>query len=307
MVSKDKIEGYMRFLGFQGCISNDNGKIWCFWKNICHTIVSTNDEQHITIKIEEGSSNITTVITAVYAKCTSRERKDLWSSLENDNNGINGPWCIGGDFNIFLEPDVKLGGNPHKMSKSLDFMNCMDNCGMTDIGFSGAKFTWCSDHRPLLMKCFDKTNNHIKYFRFLNFWTKQDDFLNIVKEGWDTHISGNNIWRLQAKLKLLSRKLSQWSRESIGDIQSNIIKWEEKIQSLEEMGIINNTEADKSKTNKAHAEYIRWIDMQEFLNTQKANIKWFGDGDRNTSYFHSLLREKRRKLQLDRIKNHKGK
>nr|XP_016459576.1 PREDICTED: uncharacterized protein LOC107783119 [Nicotiana tabacum] len=73
------------------------------------------------------------------------------------------------------------------------------------------------------------------------------------------------------------------------------------------MDIINNTEADRSETNKAHAEYIRWLDMQESLNTQKANIKWFGDGDRNTSYFHSLLREKRRRLQLDRIKNHKGK
>lgn len=44
MVDKNKVEGYRKFLGFQNCISNDNGKVWCFWKNISNVIVTFNDE-----------------------------------------------------------------------------------------------------------------------------------------------------------------------------------------------------------------------------------------------------------------------
>lgn len=240
--------------GFQECISNDNGKIWCLWKTIGPVSIITNDYQQITIKLEDTLYNSFTFISAIYSKCTLVERQDLWNSLESTSMGINDPWCIGGDFNVIYDPGAKIGGKPHKMYKSIDFLNCMDNCGVTDIGFSGPKFTWCnnrrpsqriwkrldrvfindkwanffqnttinhlartgSDHRPLLMKCFNTNQNFIKYFRFLNIWTKQDGFLNIVKETWDTQITGNNMWRLQSKLKLLSRKLSQRSRNTVG-------------------------------------------------------------------------------------------
>lgn len=46
--------------------------------------------------------------------------------------------------------------------------------------------------------------------------------------------------------------------------------------------------------------------MQNSLTRQKTNVKWFEEGDCNTNYFHSMLREKRRKLQLNTIKNHNG-
>lgn len=73
------------------------------------------------------------------------------------------------------------------------------------------------------------------------------------------------MWRLQSKLKLPIRSLFQWSREDISDIHEQTLKWEEKIQSLEELEITNNTEAAREETNKAHTEYIRWLNMQDFL------------------------------------------
>ncbi|XP_070054624.1 uncharacterized protein [Nicotiana tomentosiformis] len=85
------------------------------------------------------------------------------------------------------------------------------------------------------------------------------------------------MWKLHTKLKLLTKRLSQWSRETIRNIHEQVINWEEKVQRLEELEIANNTEAERTETNKAHAEYI------------------------------SKIVEKRRRLHLDRIKNHKGK
>lgn len=48
-------------------------------------------------------------ITAIYVKCKSKDRRDLWHSLEQDNMVIDIPWCIGGDFNIIMDPNEKLG------------------------------------------------------------------------------------------------------------------------------------------------------------------------------------------------------
>ncbi|XP_060202972.1 uncharacterized protein LOC132631414 [Lycium barbarum] len=47
--------------------------------------------------------------------------------------------------------------------------------------------------------------------------------------------------------------------------------------------------------------------MQEALLKQKAQIKWFEEGDSNTRYFHNVIKDRRRRLQLHRIKNSKGK
>lgn len=113
------------------------------------------------------------------------------------------------------------------------------------------------------MKAFDQAGKHTSYFKFLNFLTKQEDFYNIAKEVWSTNIDGNNIWRLQSKLKLLSRRLSQWSRQEVGDIHKQVLKWEEKVQCLKEIELTNNSEYDREETNKAHAEYMRWLHMQD--------------------------------------------
>ncbi|XP_019244344.1 PREDICTED: uncharacterized protein LOC109224213 [Nicotiana attenuata] len=258
--------------------------------------------------------------TAVYAKCTSAERKNLWYSLEKDNLSIDGPWCIGGDFNVIIDPDEKLGGNPHRVHRSLDLSNCMNNYAVTDLGYTGPKFTWCnnwrlskrvckrldrifvndswiqkfqhstvkhlvrtgSDHRPLFMKCFNTNHTHIIYFRFLDFWVSQKDFMDIVKEVWNVNITGNSMWILQSKLNNLSNMLSKWSRQEIGDINDQESRWEDKIQLLENIDIDINSEDSRADVNKAHAEYIKWLSMQESLLKQKTQTKWFQDGDSNT-------------------------
>ncbi|XP_016485954.1 uncharacterized protein LOC107806332 [Nicotiana tabacum] len=214
------------------------------------TIILSNHDQQLTIKLHYGAANSDLYITAVYAKCTPKERRELWNSLELTNLHVNGPWCIGGDFNVILDSDKKKGGRPHRMNKSLEFSNCMDNCGMMDLGFVGPKYTWCnnwdprrriwkrldrvfinddwsrifqnnivnhlarigSDHRPILIQCKDSNQEGPKYFKFLNFWTNQPTFLQVVEEVWRNHVNGNPLWRLHQKLKMLSRRLTQWSR-----------------------------------------------------------------------------------------------
>lgn len=140
----------------------------------------------------------------------------------------------------------------------------------------------------------------------LDFWTRQPSFHHIVKEVWDTQIHGNPMWRLQQKLKSLSRKLTIWSREDIGNVYDKVAKWKLEAQIVEEVDIMQNTDQSREDNNKCHVEYVRWLSMQESLLNQKSQIKWFEEGDCNTKYFHSVIRERRRKLQIHRIKNDKA-
>lgn len=41
-----------------------------------------------------------------------------------------------------------------------------------------------SDHNLLLMSCYNQNDDTIKYFRFLNFWSSEPDYLTIVKNAW---------------------------------------------------------------------------------------------------------------------------
>lgn len=144
-----------------------------------------------------------------------------------------------------MDSTEKVGGKPHRAYNSLDFIRTMEVGALVDIGCSGPRLTWCnnrrprkriwkrldrifindnwaqmynhnmvkhltrtgSDHRPLLLKCYNDQNHHIKYFRFLNFWVKQPDFMEVVQQVWNTTIEGNHMWKLQSKLKLLRKKV----------------------------------------------------------------------------------------------------
>lgn len=75
--------------------------------------------------------------------------------------------------------------------------------------------------------------------------------------------------------------------------------------SLEKLEILHNNVQCKEDLNRGQAEYIKWMGIQENLLKQKAKTKWFEESDCNTKYFHSLIGERRRKLQLHRIKDHR--
>ncbi|OIT20762.1 hypothetical protein A4A49_36890 [Nicotiana attenuata] len=129
-------------------MTNSNGQMWCFWKGLDHSIFIANTDQQLILNMKDTCNEIGTFVTAIYAKCTPVEREDLCDSIGNIHNQINGPWCMGGDFNVIMDPDEKLGRLPHRMPKSMEFINCMEACGLSDISFIVPKYTSCNYWRP---------------------------------------------------------------------------------------------------------------------------------------------------------------
>ncbi|OIT28645.1 hypothetical protein A4A49_18367 [Nicotiana attenuata] len=232
-VEATQIEQYRRTLGLEKCMANVKGTIWLFWSAEFEATVIANDHQLVTMKFIKKGDVEPFWMSFVYAKNKEHLRVPLWDSLRECNSNIEGMWCISGDFNVIVSPEEKKGGNPHKLEKSWDFIDCMDDCGMVDSGFIGPRFTWCNnrdrwnriwkrldkvfinqewtakfsrvsvehltstglDHTPILVKCSNSNFEGTRYFKFLNFWADQLDFHNVVKSTWEVDIEGNVMWR----------------------------------------------------------------------------------------------------------------
>ncbi|OIT22702.1 hypothetical protein A4A49_30028 [Nicotiana attenuata] len=186
--------------------ANVNDKIWVFWDKEFNAKVLDHDEQQLSLEMKHVENGNLFHLTLIYAKCKPILRRPLCEVLRHKSTTCNVPWCVIGDFNVIAYVEEKIGGIPYQMSKSLDFLSMMEDCGLMDLGFYGSKVTWSngmgqcavvwkrldrglannlwleafpaatithlasagSDHNPLLLELHTRQDNGKKYFKFLN-------------------------------------------------------------------------------------------------------------------------------------------
>lgn len=205
-------------------VTNSNGKIWAFIDEDLEYDTARDEDQMLTLNLKNQNTGIEVMISLVYAKCTQGERLQLWESMEDIANTINLPWMVGGDFNVICNEEEKLGGRAAVTGAEVrDFNHCINVCNLEDMGFKRSKFTgWngrieeeCifkrldrilsnekmqdvfpsievehlvrsgQDHTPIEVKFKVSTREVVKPFRFLNFWLKEDSFMEVVKQHSD--------------------------------------------------------------------------------------------------------------------------
>uniref|UniRef100_A0A0V0H5Y0 Putative ovule protein n=1 Tax=Solanum chacoense TaxID=4108 RepID=A0A0V0H5Y0_SOLCH len=98
------------------------------------------------------------------------------------------------------------------------------------------------------------------------------------------------------------KMLSLWSRETYGDIYEDPKKLEAQMKVLEENSVMNNTKVNICEPSRCRAEFTKYLKLQDAILRQKARAKWLEEGDANTSYFHSTIKDRRR-LSLKKIMN----
>ncbi|XP_059289345.1 uncharacterized protein LOC132042852 [Lycium ferocissimum] len=201
------------------------------------------------------------------------------------------PWLIGGDFNVILNEEEKIGGLPVFPQEYEDFAFCLHSCELHEMPFKGSPFTWwngraandCifkrtgSDHAPLLLSCGDQVQNFIKPCRFLKFWVEHDTFLNFIKQQWEAYLSDDQLV-----------------------IREDIVKIKEQL--FEE----NPFEENRMVMQRAQAELKLYLHYEEEFWRQKAGMDCFSEGDKNTRFFHSLVKGRRKRIQIKRIQDADG-
>lgn len=221
---------------------------------------------------------------------------------------MRNPWLIGGDFNVVVNGEKKIGGLPVDFAEVDDFKSC----DLTQVSFKGSPFTrWngragddCmfermdrilsnsefldmfshievehlprlgSDHTPLLLSCEFVAAKTKRPFRFLKFWTEHELFKDVIRMNWDTKCSSNPFLDFKRKIKQIKKALSLWSRETYGDIFQQLIIREE-IERIKEK-LFEELPSGENRTimQREKAEYNKYLHLKESYWQQKVGYEW---------------------------------
>ena len=171
--------------------------------------------------VKVQSPSVSFLLTAVYTPPQFHKRKFFWEYLQNLALHVSLPWVLLGDFNDMISGEEKLGGLPVNRTRMSAFRNCMDNCGLIDLGFHGPRYTWTnkslcwhttirewldrglgnaewatlfptveihhlpkvkSDHCPILLSTDPRERKPPKPFRFEQMWLTDPTFPALVDE-----------------------------------------------------------------------------------------------------------------------------
>ncbi|XP_049366615.1 uncharacterized protein LOC125831476 [Solanum verrucosum] len=163
-----------------------------------------------------------------------------------------------------------------------------------------------SDHAPLLVKCNTESEPLIKPFKFLNFWTKHKDFKKIVEDNWKIDFVGSQFTEVQTKMKKVKVALEEWSKKEYENIFQQIATLEDVIQAKEAQLEVRPDENSRAELKKTEAKLIRFLNLEEEYWKQKSGLSWFKEGDRNTKFFHSYVKGRRRRMNLEEIYTDQG-
>ncbi|XP_058783019.1 uncharacterized protein LOC131657664 [Vicia villosa] len=273
-------------------------------------------------------------VVNVYSSCDIIKKKLLWQELLRLKNAFtDGEWIFGGDFNAIKDRRERKGRAVTINNIEIDlFAEFIVNSDLVDVPSKGKKFSWysgdgrsmsridrflvsnqvvnkwgvvgqiigdrdISDHCPVwLVK--DNVNWGPKPFKFNNEWFSFDSFLPFVKKEWRSmNVRGRGDYVLKEKLRLLKEKLRRWNIDVFGRIDLEV---EEGVR---ELNMVDSRLEDVSeelrrelveKRKEASSRIWRNMRIKENMLIQKSKVRWMKEGDANSSFFHKVMKEKRR-------------
>ncbi|XP_042059507.1 uncharacterized protein LOC121804020 [Salvia splendens] len=258
---------YSKALGLTFKGSNTSGKIWIFAEDRATFDLEEDLDQvlHGRLTSHRMANHIS--ISAVYAKCNRLERHPLWDKMREISTRTEGtPWLIGGDFNTILAHEDRVGSETNRQAEMIDFAEAIEDCRLLDPGFDGAEFTWAKNG---LFERLDRM---------------------FVSEAW------TNAFEATREQKALKA----WNKEVFGNIHANL-KAKKEGTAQAQADFEADTPRNRTEINKSIAEYILPLRMEEDFWRQKAALRWLADGDKNTSFYQSWVKQKRVRLRIHSI------
>ncbi|KAK3222119.1 hypothetical protein Dsin_009144 [Dipteronia sinensis] len=313
-------------LHFIGSNARGTPSMWIFGSTAFQdaTIVLSHS-QYVTVSA--NFCGIVHRISFIYASVNYITCRSLWSSLM-DIAGSDVPWLVLGDFNSVLGAHDTTG-NVSTISCD-DFRAALTVCDLVDIEIKGFFHTRIScgrhgmvlsrldravcshsflaawshiacvilprshlDHHPLLISYSAGVSSSPRPFRFQGMWVSHPSFLNLVRSVWSFSIARSGSGIVVQKLKLLKKALRRWNWEVFGDIALNVSNANEKVMLIQGMigseGFLDDlfrletsTLADLDSVLKQHEIFLK----------EKSRVRWLAEGDRNSKFFHSLLKRR---------------
>ncbi|GJV40060.1 RNA-directed DNA polymerase, eukaryota, reverse transcriptase zinc-binding domain protein [Tanacetum coccineum] len=169
------------------------------------------------------------------------------------------------NWNVSLNVEDHLAGGSCKTADMIDFKECIKSIKVGDL------------------HCFGLSTLQMESLK-----------------SWIKSLGIAALW-LVKKLKALKFQMKNLSWKN-GNLYERTIKWKRELQRFQTSvdGDPYNMQL-KEEVAKIMKEYSSALQDEENFLSQQAKIKWLKDGDRNTKFFHAILKERKHKNKVATI------
>ncbi|XP_020262214.1 uncharacterized protein LOC109838161 [Asparagus officinalis] len=238
----------------------------------------------------------------------------------------------GGDFNTMINDEEKIGGIKLTDTDTRDFNTFIEDCHLLHLKTVGNFLTWSnkqdcgtrvwcrldrtlvnstwiqnynsshveymspslSDHCPALISIYEEDRHGKKPFRFFKMWTKHSNYLPTVSSIWQKQVKGCKMYSVFLKLKNLREVLKDLNRNHFGNISEQVCRAKNALEEVQQkLQIDPFNQALISQEKESLSVYNKLLNCEISFLQQKAKIQWSVKGDRNISYFHSIIKSNR--------------
>lgn len=131
--------------------------------------------------------------------------------------------------------------------------------------------------------------------------TQKKEFLKVVDAEWSKEVAGYNMYKLVKKLKSLKKPLNKLSWE-----KGNVYEREEQCR-----GELKKLQSDMEKDPTNENLRKECCDkLEEYAEAKRdevsLRVEWLQKGDKNTSYFHKILKGRKHKSRIVEVKDESG-
>lgn len=136
-------------LGFEGLFVVEpvgrSGGLALLWKRQNFLEIFNYSRHHINaiIRDEDGSSGWK--FTGFIGNPNIAKRSESWDLLRHLKSFQPSAWLCAGDFNEIIEQSEKEGAALRRNSQMNNFRMALEDCDLSDLGFTGPQYTWCNN------------------------------------------------------------------------------------------------------------------------------------------------------------------
>ncbi|XP_017233089.1 uncharacterized protein LOC108207141 [Daucus carota subsp. sativus] len=308
---------------------HNNGRIWVGWDDtIWHVTLIDASAQQITCEVKHVDGGSSCLLSIIYASNDGVLRRHLWTKLTNLHQRYNSsadmpPWCLMGDFNIFLNSFETNGLMPRRQGYIFEFRTCINDLGLVDLRYHGAVFTWwdgnisapvlrkldrvlvndtwlrtfdlslanflprgLSDHNPATVYLGIVRDTIHKPFQLFKHLMDNEQFLSTVQQAWEDPVIGDKWFIVTTKLKRVKLALKNLNTSG-GNLHANVLSARNALLNFQGLLPMAPSHAQRTEEGKLSNDLRRALLLEEKFLKQKSRVRWLNLGDGNNKFFYN--------------------